>query len=409
MTSAPPAGDAPFDQIMVRAASQDGLEELTLPLLVALAEFAGLDCTYLSVFDWERGEQVVTLVHRAGGVEIEKGSRLPIADGLPQEISLGGNRSAAKVPKAHPDGLAAKRLGLRTYVSVPVVVATHGLFGMICGASRRPQPVSEPVVSVMESFARIIADHIVRTRIADAELRAERAEAELRARGLSLAVAEHALKTPLTSLLGAVRILDAGWPDLGDGERRQFLEMAVRNALDLSRRIEGLLVDAKVGAQRPDLAPVEIDIGEFVEPIVRAFDAAGDHRIRTEVEEGLTARADPVALHEVLGNLLDNAIKYSQCPGVISVVAHRTPDGIVLAIVDEGMGLPSGVDVFEAFQRGDDHAGVAPGIGLGLYVVRTLVEAMGGSVTAAANAERGATFTVRLPAGTGVDPPSGRR
>jgi signal transduction histidine kinase len=275
---------------------------------------------------------------------------------------------------------------------------------MLCGASREPQPVAEPVVAVMEFFAQIIADHMGRARVVATEQRAERAEEQLRARGHYLAVAEHQLKTPLTSLLGAIRILHDRSPELGEDDRRQVLDMAMRSALDLSGRIDGLLVEARADVRSRDLGEVDLDLVEFVGLITRAFGAVSDHPVQADMEDGLRARADPVALHQVLGHLLDNAVKYSPAPNAIRVVGHRTPDGVAIAVIDEGVGLPMGVDVFEAFQRGDgEHIGVAPGIGLGLHIVRNLVEAMGGSVTAAANAERGTTFTLCLPAGIEPD------
>jgi diguanylate cyclase len=89
------------------------------------------------------------------------------------------------MPATHPDSQAAKRIGLRTYVSVPVVLAKHELFGMVCGASARPQPVGEPLVSVMESFAQVVADHVNRARVAATDQRPERAEEQLQAGGSS--------------------------------------------------------------------------------------------------------------------------------------------------------------------------------------------------------------------------------
>jgi signal transduction histidine kinase len=400
VTGSPKAGDADIGQAVGGGASHQALEELARPLLEALAKLAGLECTYLTVFDWDRREQEVCFVHRAGDVEIAEGSRLALPDGVSQEILLGVTRSPAEIPRTHPDSQAAKRLGLRTYVSVPVVLAKHQLFGMICGAGRLPRPVGEPVVSVMEFFAQIIADHMGRVRIVATEARAERAEEQLRARGHYLALAEHQMKTPLTSLLGATRILHDGWLDLTEAERDSFLDMAMRSALDLSGRVEGLLIEARADVQSRDLAQADVDLVELVELVTRAFDAATDHRVHAQVEKGLRARANTTALHQVLGHLLDNAVKYSPAQGAIRVLAHSTPGGVAIAVVDEGVGLPMGVDVFEAFQRGDDeHVGIAPGIGLGLHIVRNLIEAMGGSVTAAANAESGTTFTLCLPAG----------
>ena len=164
------------------AAGGVDLEGLTRPLLEALARIAGLESTYLTVFDWDGREQEVRFVHRAGGVEIEEGSRLPLPPEVSRESLPGVTRSPPQMPGTHPDSQAARQLGLRTYVSVPVVLARHQLFGMICGASRRAGAVSEPVVSVMEFFAGIVADHITRERVAATEQLAATAEEQRLAR-----------------------------------------------------------------------------------------------------------------------------------------------------------------------------------------------------------------------------------
>lgn len=383
---APPAGEV-------------DLEGLTRPLLAALATIAGFETTYLTVFDWDRREQEVRFVHRAGGVEIEEGSRLPLPPEVCEESLPGVTRSPPRMSKSHPDSQAARRLGLRTYVSVPVVLAKHELFGMVCGASRKAGAVTEPVVSVMEFFAKTVADHITRERVAATELRAAAAEEQLRASARYLAVAEHQLKTPLTALLGAAKLLRDGWLVLDDAQREQFIDMVVRSGEDLSRRINGLLTEARADVQSRELTPVDLDLGGFVEAITRATDGlTTDHSVRAHVESGLQLRADPTALHQVLGHLLDNAIKYSPRHAPVNVLASSTPVGIAISVVDEGMGLPDGMDVFKAFTRGDEHLVVAtPGIGLGLHIVRNLVESMGGTVTAEGNPWRGSTFTVLLP------------
>jgi signal transduction histidine kinase len=111
----------------------------------------------------------------------------------------------------------------------------------------------------------------------------------------------------------------------------------------------------------------------------------------------LLVDADPAALQQVLGHLIENAVKYSD--GGTTVVVRAFADGsglVVLEVSDEGIGIPEGIDIFAPFLRGSatDHR---PGVGLGLYIVRNLVRAMGGDVTARRNADRGSTFTVRLP------------
>jgi signal transduction histidine kinase len=375
------------------------LEDLTRPLLEALATLGSLDSTYLIVFDWDRREQEVRFVHSAGEVSITKGSRLPLPDTVFQESLPGVTRSSAQMPETFPDAQAAKHLGLGTYVSVPVVLAKHELYGMLSGAGKRAQPVSERLVSAMEFFAQMIAEQVSRTLVAATEQRADLAEEELRARARFLAVAEHQLKTPLTAIQGAAEVLHARWADLGVSTRDEFLEIILRNARRLSAGFTGLLVEARADVRSRELVPVDVDLGALVQAIARELDAVSTgHQVRANVEQGLTTHADPTALGQVLGHLLDNAVNYSPAGGVITVVGYKTAEGVAVAVVDEGTRLPVGIDIFEAFQRGDStEVGAAPGIGLGLHIVRTLVEAMGGSVTAQSDAEAGTRFTVNLP------------
>jgi signal transduction histidine kinase len=117
-----------------------------------------------------------------------------------------------------------------------------------------------------------------------------------------------------------------------------------------------------------------------------------------EVEEGTMALADPTPLYQVLGHLLDNAIKYSPEGGTITIRVVPTPHDVRIDVIDEGVGLPDGVDIFEPFRRGEPREDdEPPGVGLGLHIVRSLLEAMDGSVDARTNEDGGSTFTVRLP------------
>lgn len=136
------------------------------------------------------------------------------------------------------------------------------------------------------------------------------------------------------------------------------------------------------------------------------LDAASDsHRVRAEIEPGLTTRADPTVLHQVLAHPLDNALKYSPPGGDVTLMGRRTADGVAVAMISAGVDLPPASDIFEVFQRGDGtQIGSAPGTGLGLHVVRNLVEAMKGSVATHSDPEAGTTLIVNLRgpgAGTG--------
>lgn len=378
-------------------ANSPNLEELTRPLLEALAKLSGLESTYLMVFDWQRNEQRVAFLYSTGPTEISEGLTIALPDGVAEESLPGVTRSPARRARAQPDSLVARGLGLEAYVSVPVMVARHKLFGMLCGASEAPGGVSEGVVSVMESIAQIIADEVTREVVAATAERAERAEERWRSRVLFLAEAEHRLKTPLTVLEGASTALLNRWPELPRDDRTALLTMLVRNTRDLARMVDELLVEARTDAQasEPALVPLE----PFVTTIVTAFDVvSASHEVVADGAQDALLWVDPASLYQVLGHLLDNAIKYSPDGGVVEVLVATTPDHIRIDVIDEGIGVPEGVDVFEAFQRGDpSELTGTPGMGLGLHIVRRLVAAMGGSVAARRNEERGSTFTLHLP------------
>ena len=389
-----------FGQVVARAAGKShDLGGLTRPLLEALAKLASLDSTYLTTLDWERRLQVVRFVHSAGELQVEEGQTVALPEGLTPESLPGVTRSPARIPKQHPDSQVAKQLGLKTYISVPVTVAKHRMYGMLCGASQVARPVGENVVTVMEFFAQIIADHITREQTAAMEERALTAEERLRSRAQFLAEAEHQLKTPLSTIQGMASLLLSKWASMKDHQRTELLTTLVRDSKELTRQVEDLLVEARADVQAREMAPIRLELGPLVRAIAGAFGSTSTtHDVVAEVEEGTMALADPTPLYQVLGNLLDNAIKYSPDGGTITLRVVPTPHDVRIDVIDDGVGLPDGVHIFEPFRRGelreDDEP---PGVGLGLHIVRSLVEAMDGSVDARTNEDGGSTFTVRLP------------
>jgi signal transduction histidine kinase len=374
------------------------LESVTRPLLEALSKMGRLESTYLMVFDWAERQQEVLYAYNSDGPLVEEGMRVAIARGLFPEALPGVTRSIETLPEAHPDSQIAKDIGLQTYVSVPVVVARHRLWGMLCGASRAPRQVSESVITVMEHLAHLLAEHVVREQTAATERRAEAAEETLRARAVFLAQTEHELKVPLTIIDGMARTLARDWESLTAEERRDFLDIVVTNVGRLSSQIENLLVEARAEVRARSLEPEEIELTQVLRATARAFDGAfPNHRVVSDTEGEVKVVADRGALEQALGLLLDNAVKYSPEGGTIRLTAGPAYGGAVIEVTDEGFGVPDDVDVWAPFQRGGVAQQVSPGVGLGLHVVRNLVLAMGGSVDARRNPDRGSTFEISLP------------
>jgi signal transduction histidine kinase len=234
--------------------------------------------------------------------------------------------------------------------------------------------------------------------LAMAEERATSAEDRLRSQTLLIAEAEHRLKTALAVITGWAATIEERWEQLDDTRRREGIAVIRKTAEGMADQARQLLHDARAEMRSLDLVPVTLDLREVLGVNVATFEGlSSSHIIEhvTEPDADVTVLVDPAALQQVLGHLLENAVKYSPTATRVSVGARAEDDDVVIDIVDEGVGVPTEIDVFAPFQRGTTST---EGAGLGLYIVRNLVRAMGGDIAAARNRSgAGSTFTVRLP------------
>ncbi|HYD09542.1 MAG TPA: HAMP domain-containing sensor histidine kinase, partial [Acidimicrobiales bacterium] len=226
------------------------------------------------------------------------------------------------------------------------------------------------------------------------------AEDRLRSQTMLLAEAEHRLKTALAVITGWASTLDDRWDQLDDPRKREGLGIIRKAAEGMADQARQLLAEARAELRMLDLAPVALDLREVLALNVATFEGLSQtHRIiaATPASHDVWVDVDPAALQQVLGHLLENAVKYSPPGTTVSVGARRDGEDVVIDVVDEGPGVPEDVDVFAPFLRGP--ANGTEGAGLGLYIVRNLVRAMGGEIVALRNvAGPGSTFSVRLPA-----------
>jgi signal transduction histidine kinase len=255
-----------------------------------------------------------------------------------------------------------------------------------------------------------VIDPAVQERLMAERRRAEMAEQRLRNQTLLFAEAEHKLKTTLAVITGWATTLDESWDKLDDDLRRQGIVAIRRNAEDLAEQARRLLEDARAEIAALDLEPVRLELREVLGATTSLFGGVSRaHEIRfDDAEVGgegageasgeVWAWVDAAALQQVLGHLIENAVKYSPEGGCITLRTFRDGAEAHLEVSDEGVGVPEGVNLFAAFQRGDDDdTQGAHGAGLGLYIVRNLVEGMGGRISAVRNEGDGSTFSVVLP------------
>jgi two-component system OmpR family sensor kinase len=174
-------------------------------------------------------------------------------------------------------------------------------------------------------------------------------------------------------------------------------------AVRLSRLVDDLLTLSRLDAGQP-LAAEHVELGPFLHGFLDRYALAWpDRRIQLDDSQinGATARVDPEALRRVLTNLVDNASRYSGADGAITITGSAGSDTVSVVVADEGPGLSSedARKIFDRFYRANkSRARSSGGNGLGLSIVRGLVEESGGAIAIDTAPDRGTTVTVKLPA-----------
>jgi len=256
----------------------------------------------------------------------------------------------------------------------------------------RRQPLLASAFAVTDGQGGVEVVHSLRdiTRLKEAD----------EAKTLFLATASHELKTPVTVIAGFAETI-LRFPSMPEERRAEAVEAIHRRALELSSIVDRLLLCSKIEGGRVvvDVHPVDVRplLGERANVVQ---DASGRHMIMQVAPETLVAEADPLALQTVVDHLLDNAVKYSD-GGPVVVGARREGESVVLWVSDIGIGMDhdQARRCFDKFWQAEStDVRRFGGTGIGLYIVSSMVEAMGGRISVDTAVGRGSTFTVSLPA-----------
>jgi PAS domain S-box-containing protein len=218
-----------------------------------------------------------------------------------------------------------------------------------------------------------------------------------------LATVSHELRTPLTAILGWAHLLRGGQLDEKSGAGA--LETIERNARAQAQLIDDLLDVSRIITGKLRLDVRQVEPGSFIEPAIEALRPAAeakDVRIQKVMDTGVVSVAgDPARLQQVVWNLLSNAIKFTPRGGKVQVRLERINSHLEIAVSDTGAGIKAEFlpHVFERFRQADQKTTRQHGgLGLGLAIVRHIVELHGGTVEANSQGEgQGATFVVKLP------------
>ncbi|MGY3266659.1 PAS domain S-box-containing protein [Lysobacter sp. HA35] len=307
-------------------------------------------------------------------------------------------------------GMPPGHLPVRSYLAVPVKSDHDEVLGGLFFGHEHAGVFTLEHVRAVESIAALAAVGMSRLSLfeatqADAQEKERLYQDAIRAGRMKdqfLATISHELRTPLTSILGWSEMLGSGRlsPDMA----KRAVTTIERNARAQAQIVEDLLDISRIISGKLNLAVQDIDAAQPVEAAVDAIRPAAlarDVRLEVHVDDAVRMRADPDRLQQVVWNLVTNAVKFTDRGGRVDVSVARVDDGVEVRVRDTGRGIQPEFlpHVFERFSQVDasstrEHGG----LGLGLSIVRHLVEMHGGTVRAdSAGVGRGATFTVRLP------------
>jgi len=228
-------------------------------------------------------------------------------------------------------------------------------------------------------------------------------KALMRAKNDLISTATHELRTPLTATKGYLSMLINGDAGPIDGKVKKYSEKALSSTNRLVNLVEDLLSALRIEERKINLNLQNFDINNVIEDAVESFKNKSTEKniaIYFKRTKEVFAYADPLKTRQVIDNLIDNAIKYTQEKGAIKIMLENRERDVLIKVSDNGIGIPENSlgNVFDRFVRIENPLSVkAGGTGLGLYIVKNLVERQGGKIWAKSKIKKGSDFYFTLP------------
>jgi signal transduction histidine kinase len=291
------------------------------------------------------------------------------------------------------------RDGIRSWLAVPIVRRGVGI-GLLEIDSTVPEAFGPEDVEILETVVRILSGPV---ELADHHVSEQRAK-ELR--DAFIGVISHELRTPITTIYGLSKMLRQRGSTLDPAVFLRAVEDVEAEADRLHRLVEDLLVLSRAERGAVDIQGEPLGIAHVLRRAVGAEQARlPSRKLILEAATLPVVLGEETYVEQVVRNLLTNAAKYSTAPTPIRVVAEATDDEVIIRVLDEGIGItgPEMERIFDLFYRSPSASKIAGGAGIGLFVCRQLVEAMGGRSWATPRPTGGAEVGFALPVHRDVD------
>jgi two-component system sensor histidine kinase MtrB len=298
-------------------------------------------------------------------------------------------------------GFLGALVGLRRLVLLPLLDLGDAIRGFAAGdrLARAREDGAAEFQGTAHTFNQLV-DHMVRQE---------------EQRLAFLAGVAHDLRNPLAALRMSTHLLRPGVPLPPEDNVRNTMALVDRQVTRLERMVADFLDASRIESGHLELRFARHDLQPLAAEAVELYAASSySHQLQLlGPDEPLAVRCDSTRIEQVLNNLVSNAIKYSPLGGPVTVALSRSDGFAVIEVVDRGIGIAADElqHVFEPFRRTGASRESIPGVGLGLWVSRRIVEAHGGTLEVTSELGAGSTFRVRLPlaprveAGDAASPP----
>lgn len=391
--------------ITVNKVSRAIVSELDLNALIELIgnqikEVFEADIVYVALYDAASNEIQMPYMYGQPMRRIQFGegftSRI-IESGLPLLIN--------KDMDAWGSELNTERIGVRSlsYLGVPITIGAEVVGVISAQSTQMEEHFSETDLHLLTTIAAHVGIALENARLFESTQNAQAAaEAASKAKSIFLANMSHDLRTPLSSIMGFTRLVRRDAAQLLPQKQIDNLDKVLISSEHLLSLINNILDIAKIEAGRMDTHWQQVQLAALIAVCITEVQPLLQPGVvvKKDIPEDFPSiYTDETKLHQIMGNLLSNAAKFTEA-GHIEVQAQHAENTITITVTDTGIGIPEEYlnKIFEEFRQVDSHIrNHFGGSGLGLPISRSLAELMGGTLTAVSQKDHGSTFTLTLP------------
>ena len=293
---------------------------------------------------------------------------------------------AGGLPEGHPS--------LDAYLGLPFI--TDGKIVGSAGISNRSGGYDQEVVNFLQPFMATCSNIILAERA-----RKER-QHNAKLKNDFISIISHELRTPMTSIRGSLGLIDAIYKDKLDDKIIEMIQAANSGCNRMLRLLDDILDVQKLESGTIELLPGECDIGLIIQKITRELESKAEKnqvKLIIDIANTITLYADADRIEQILVNLISNAIKFTK-QGTVKITARDIGDTIKINISDDGKGIATEdlPHVFEKFhQVGEINTRSTDGVGLGLFIVKSLVDQHNGNIDVESTEGEGTEFTIHFP------------